>query len=114
MGEMNGNVPQTQQPAQQAPSLDDQLDAQIRQVLGITCRGILVSAPGIGPDKVVCSIARVVAEVIGNSIVGDLSPVLMIRKAAREAFNDKLGKMPIQQVPGQQQPAGPPPGSLRN
>ena len=46
--------------------IEDVLDAQITQVLGIVIRGLMVSSPGIPPVLVVHSIARVVGNLLGN------------------------------------------------
>ena len=91
---MNGNA----HPAENSTiaAAEAQLDAQLRLTIGIMFRGILVSSPGLPPDVLMKSIVRLVGEMIGNTIVGDLAPVLKLRRACKEAFEHALSKTPIQ------------------
>lgn len=96
-----------QKPNARASSLAEQLDAQLRLPIGVMFRGILVSSPGVPADAIMKSMCRLVAEMIGNAIVGDLAPVLTIRRECKEAFDETLTKTPINpnQQPGSVQPA---------
>ena len=85
----------------QRVSLDEQIDQQIRQALGFMVRGILISAPGLPADAIAKSISRVVGELVGRCVVGDLTAVLTVRRECKDAFSTQLGKMPIMPVPGE-------------
>lgn len=67
-------------------SVEDQIDAQVRLILGTVLRGLIANAPNVPPALLVCSIARVTGELISNGIGGDLSAVLMARKEVKAAF----------------------------
>lgn len=77
------------------PSLDAQLDAQIRQILGIVCRGILISSPGIPPEALVLSISRVTGELAALMLSGDLAGTLKFRAMIKEAFVGAVARQPI-------------------
>lgn len=103
----NGNAHPKQAESAQATA-EMQIDAQLRQVVGIMFRGILVSAPGIPAQAIMASIARVTGELIGQAVVGELGPVLTIRRMCKEAFDKSLSAAPIKN------PATPPPMNLNS
>ena len=63
MGEGNGKT----------VSAEEMIDSQVRQVLGVVIRGLMVSAPGVPAQMLACSIARITAEMISNGMAGDLA-----------------------------------------
>ena len=106
-GQMNGKPVdslKTEAPAPKsapaAPSLDAQLDAQIRQLLGIMFRGVLVSSPGIPPEALVFSIARVTGELTALMLSGDLSATLRFRSMIKEQFTNAVARQPVTPPPG--------------
>ena len=91
MGEGNGKT----------VSAEEMIDSQVRQVLGVVIRGLMVSAPGVPAQMLACSIARITAEMISNGMAGDLAAILTVRKSVKEAFNDAIAKGKINQLPAQ-------------
>lgn len=73
------------------------IDAQIRQVIGVNIRGLLVSAPGVAPHEMLNAIARVTGGLLAESIVADLSVILRMRTGFKEAFADGIAKTPPKQ-----------------
>ena len=73
------------------------LDAQVRQVMGVMLRGLMVSAPGIDPATLLRSTARAMASLMCEAITGDLVPVLQVRAGFRKAFEETLKRMPVKQ-----------------
>lgn len=102
-GAAAADQPEQPIPAAQAGTgqmtLDAQLDIQTRQIIGVMFRGLLVSAPGIPPDALIRSVARVTGEFCATAIVGDLAPVLVHRKAIKEAFTDAVGRAKVVPLP---------------
>jgi hypothetical protein len=88
------------------------LDAQVKQIMGVTIRGLLVSSPGVPPDALLRSVARTTAQLMGDAITGDLVPVMKVRETIRDAFAQSLKKAPIR-TPMQQGPSSPVPNARR-
>lgn len=63
------------------------LDAQTRQIVGVMIRGILVSCPGITPDVICRSIARVTGSLLADAVRADLSLMLRHRSGIKDAFD---------------------------
>ena len=87
--------------APSAPTLspDEQIDVQLRQAIGFMVRGILVSAPGVPPEMIAKSIARITGELIGQAVCGDIVAVLTIRRECKENFTKSMGDMPVRPLP---------------
>lgn len=62
------------------------LDAQTRQIVGVTILGILVSCPGVPPDAICRSIARVAGALLADAVTADLRLMLQHRAGIKEAF----------------------------
>lgn len=73
------------------------IDGQIRQVVGVNIRGLLVSAPGVPPHELLNSIARVTGMLLAESVVADLGTSLRMRTGFKEAFADGIAKTPPKQ-----------------
>lgn len=84
----------------QAPNPQMVLDAQVRQLLGILLRGLLVSAPGVQPHDLLNSVSRQTGSLVAGSLQGDLATMLRVRKGFKDAFAEGVQGVPIQQ-PGQ-------------
>ena len=80
-----------------APNADEIVDAQIRLIIGIMFRGLLVSSPTVPPATLSCSIAKVTGELISNALAGDLGALLTVRRQVQEAFKDGISKGKLNQ-----------------
>lgn len=87
----------TSAPAAPTPAANPNavIEAQVRQVLGVLIRGLMVSAPGVPPEVLVNAIARQTGALLATSITGDLSSVLGVRKGFKDAFADGVAKTPV-------------------
>jgi len=81
---VNGAHPQPDQTAVQ--KAEAVVDAQLRQVIGVTIRGILVSSPGFPSDVICRSIARVTGALLCDAVHADLALMLKHRAGIKDAF----------------------------
>ena len=95
---VNGTTSGTDKPQDRPASprrIEDVIDPQVRQVVGVTVRGLLVSAPGVPPAELVKSIARQTGYALANSINGDLQAVLKLRREFKDAFDKGVSDVKI-------------------
>lgn len=84
-----------------APSAGEAIiDAQVRAVLGIVIRGLMVSAPTIPVHTLFNSIARQTGHLMAGALSGDVEAVAKVRTGFRLAFVDGVQKVPIVKVSG--------------
>ena len=78
--------------------LSDMIDAQVQQVVGVTFRGLLVSAPGVPHNVLLPCIARAAGKMLAMSVAGNsVELTVRARKDFQDAFRDGLAKVPILQ-----------------
>jgi hypothetical protein len=92
---------------QPTPSPTAILDAQITMLVQTVFRGVMVSAPGVPPEMVVCSFAKAVGVALASSVNGDLAPMLNFRKRFKDAFSDGVASVQIKPPPVNGQPFPP-------
>lgn len=81
---------------------ENMLDAQIKGIIGVMIRGLMISSPGVPPDALLRSVARTTAQLMGDAFAGELVPVMKVRQTIIEAFTTALKKTPIKTPPSQQ------------
>jgi len=82
-----------------APTAQEIIESQVRQVIGITLRGLLVSAPGIQPHVLLNAISRQTGALIASVIEADLSTVVNLRKGFQDAFLEGVRTVPLMKAP---------------
>lgn len=84
-----------------APSAAEAIiDSQVRAVLGIVVRGLMVSAPTIPVYVLFNSIARQTGNLMAGALSGDVEAVAKVRKDFRLAFADGVQRVPILKATG--------------
>lgn len=99
---MNGAEPKPAQQLDQASmikQLDLALDQMCMAALGVVIRGLVVTASGAPIDRLLASIARTTGRLCADSVAGDLQPVLRIRKATKDAFDEGVNATPLKAKP---------------
>lgn len=81
------------------------IDEQVKLVLGVVYRGIIVSSPGVPPIEVLKSIARMSGNIIAAGIQADLTATLMLRREFKDAFAEGVQNAPIAPPPSGNVPA---------
>lgn len=76
----------------------------IRIAVGTTIRGLLVSCPGVDPAVVVNAVAQQTGLLLASALAADLTSMLMLRKAMKEAFDNGVKAAPLNTTA----PAAPP------
>lgn len=94
MGE-NGEIKNIER----GPTATEMLDAQVRNILAIVLRGIMVSSPGVSPQMVLNAICRQTGSLCAGSIAGELAGVLAHRAGFKKAFEEGVQKAPLVQPP---------------
>lgn len=98
---VNGGQQPDQTAVQKAEAV---VDAQIRQVVGVVIRGILVSGAGVPPDALCRSIARVTGALLADAVRADLRLMLQHRAGIKEAFKAGIDSTRVDPVPAQAPP----------
>jgi len=84
------------------PARQMQLDAQMKLLVGVNFRGILISSPDFKADELVLSFARIAGEIAATALIGDLIPTMNMRRRIVDEFSDAVRRMPYAQpVTGQ-------------
>ena len=91
-----GTVNGTPAPSAPPPSPESVIDAQVRQIVGVVLRGLLMSAPNIPADVLIKSICRQTGSLVAGSLQGDVATLLKLRASFKEAFADGVNKAPLQ------------------
>ena len=73
-----------------------QIEPVIRQCVGNTLRGLLVSCPGYPPHIIINAIAWQTGNLLAGAFQADLQTAFALRKALNDAFGDGVKKAPIQ------------------
>ena len=82
-------------------------DREIKKILGVTLRGLMVST-NVAPDVLWRSIMRVNAQLIAESMAGELASVFRVRDTIRQAFLKALKGQPVKPAaPHATMPSGP-------
>lgn len=79
--------------------LEQQVDPIVRQIVGNTIRGLLVSCPGVPPHILLNSIARQTGSLLAGAFTADLATTLSMRKGLKDAFGNAIAKEKIVQPP---------------
>lgn len=110
MSEIDGNDVAAAGAQQSNAAADHQkrlveLNLAAQKVIGVTIRGMLVSAPGLQPIEIVCTTAFQFGQLLGQVFEGDLVTLLGLRKQMKDAFEKGMNSVTPQQ-------AKPPPADL--
>lgn len=98
-GENGADVAQAQVEQKQVALIQ----AQVRQVLGITIRGLMVSAPGVPAHVLLGAICHETGNLCAGAVSGMLGAVMEARRGMKDAFDAGVKKAPMLQA----QPGGP-------
>jgi hypothetical protein len=92
--------PIPKQPARPAPTPDQQLDVFLSQIANHNIRGMIAVTAGFPPEMALPAIARSYAMVISHlTSMGDFGAIVRMRGACKKAFEEGIGKFPIQTPP---------------
>jgi hypothetical protein len=88
------------QPAKPAPTPDQQLDVFLSQIANHNIRGMIAVTAGFPPEMALPAIVRSYAMVISHlTSMGDFGAIVRMRGTCKKAFEEGIGKFPIQTPP---------------
>ena len=91
---------QPAQPARQVPTPEQQLDFFLGSIANHNLRGMVAITTQFPPEVALPAIARNYAMVLSHmTSAGDLGAILRVRGAMKKAFEEGIGKFPIQPAP---------------
>ena len=92
--------PAQPQPTRQVPTPEQQLDFFLGTIANHNIRGMVAITTQFPPEMALAAIARNYAMVLSHmTSAGDLGAILRVRGAMKKAFEEGIGKFPIQPAP---------------
>ena len=103
MNEMNGAAVPEKPPEQHqadpagaaVKQATDVIEGYVKQVVGTSIRGMLVSVQGMPPDVFLAIVAKVTGNLCAGAIQGDVAVIASIRKKFQDSFSEGVRKAPL-------------------
>lgn len=96
---MNGH--QAEPAATEVSQIRDFMKNFINPIIVSAVNGIIHSLAQVPIEETMVMTCGLFGRMIGNTLsIGDLAPVLQLRKRCKDAFFEEMGKVPVRPMPG--------------